>query len=243
MEPEISTSEDNPLLSLPHELRTYILVLELNDIIKNNSILDPYKGVGKYIKNSISICKCFRILKNDLYLIAKAIAKEHFAAKESYLDQEELDNQLIDIMSNTYSAENVMKAAALIIAGANPNIQLPYHQQYRGSDYKNTPLSKIAKTQQFTNLIPLLIFHGVDINAQLGCFKEPPIVMATSHDNYELVKFLMDNGADVNARSAGGWTAYSLDKRANGGHGNIQRLIKESGKLAEEETQAFCLLF
>lgn len=85
--------------------------------------------------------------------------------------------------------------------------------------------------------------NGVNIDAHLGPNNEPAIVIATRNEDDALVKILMENGADVNAKTARGWTAIALDNYLNGGHGRIEKFIRESGKLKVTAQQNYCNLF
>jgi len=54
------------------------------------------------------------------------------------------------------------------------------------------------------NSIKLLVEKGVDVNCVDDCFGATPLMMAcTDGNNVEIVKYLVQNGADVNKRCYG----------------------------------------
>jgi ankyrin repeat protein len=75
-----------------------------------------------------------------------------------------------------------------------------------------------------------LIAAGADIdeeNTHEYMAGNTPLFMAASEDNEELIRFLIKNGADVNAKSKKGKTPLSLAVEA--GHTKIIELLKANG--------------
>jgi len=245
MQESTEISEEISLTALPAELRLAIVLIGLRDIIHGNFIFDPYVGVKEYIQNTALISQCFSTFKYTLAREAKIIKKESFALEESSLDQKTKDSAFVKILSAQCSKdeyrinyiESEKKAAALIIGGAHLDLHIPI----RGRNYKRTPLCHIAETGRFTQLIPLMVFHGIDTNALIGPYAEPALVIATRNYHVDVVKLLMENGADINAKSVEGWTALTLDESEHGSYGIIAQLIRKSGKLKLEKKEDYCL--
>jgi len=231
-------NEKISLISLPNELRSYILELGLITIIENNSILDPYARVENYIEKVTLIGKVFSSFKPTLGKV-KIIATQCFASVESSLTQHELDAEFERILSDEDTIENTTKGAALIIAGANLNTDVSNPVR----TYKTTPLGYIAETGKFVKLIPLIIVYGIAINAKIIPFGEPAIILATKHNNLYVVDLLMENGADLKAKNKIGLTALDLDIYLSGGYGTIAQLIMNSERSKSTRNHRYCVLF
>ena len=79
-------------------------------------------------------------------------------------------------------------------------------------------------------LAKILLSGGVDVNeAPTSGDAEgfTNLIMAANNNNEELVKFLIKNGADVNAKTGNGASALSL--AIGGGHQNIIDILKSNG--------------
>jgi ankyrin repeat protein len=80
------------------------------------------------------------------------------------------------------------------------------------------------------DLAELLLEKGADINEENTneyMAGETPIFLVAGEDNEELIKFLIKNGANVNAKSKEGKTPLSIATEA--GNANIIELLKASG--------------
>ena len=80
------------------------------------------------------------------------------------------------------------------------------------------------------DLAELLLSKGADVNdaATSGATKGyTPLIMAARNNKKELVEFLIQHGADVNATTGDGNTALSLATKA--GHAEIVKMLKASG--------------
>ncbi len=75
-----------------------------------------------------------------------------------------------------------------------------------------------------------LFAEGVDINASTGAEgheTHPSLILAAGEGHLDVVKFLLDNGADVNVRGRDGYT--SLMSAAWSGHKEIVKLLIGKG--------------
>lgn len=76
------------------------------------------------------------------------------------------------------------------------------------------------------NLIPILIAHGYDVNAQGGLYGTP-LQLAAKHGNKAAVQILLKNGADINAR--GGCYDAALIAASHEGHKGMVKILLENG--------------
>lgn len=79
-------------------------------------------------------------------------------------------------------------------------------------------------------LAEILLSKGADVDESptAGAIKGyTPLIMAASNNNEVLVKFLIKNDADVNAKTGDGSTAMSLALK--NGHENIVNILKANG--------------
>ena len=82
-----------------------------------------------------------------------------------------------------------------------------------------------------------LVEKGADVNsASANSFKVTPLHSAAAISNYSLVKMLVENGADVDARQQAGFTA--LHAAADHGATEIITLLLEKGADVEAKTDA-----
>ncbi len=76
-----------------------------------------------------------------------------------------------------------------------------------------------------------LFAEGVDVNASTGGGgheTDPALIVAAGEGHIEVVKFLLDNGADVNIKGTNGIDT-ALMSAAGGGHKEIVKLLIDKG--------------
>ncbi len=103
----------------------------------------------------------------------------------------------------------------------------------------DTPLS-IACTHNNPLLVRLLILAGACVNGPpvqqgVGEGHQPPIVVASHFDHHDVVKLLVEHGANVNAKSRLGRTALS-GAAANGNVDIIKLLLRHRANLEARTT-------
>lgn len=82
---------------------------------------------------------------------------------------------------------------ALLKKGANPN-DVEVGPRGKGNSTRHTPLI-VASMSGRLDFVELLVSHGADINYQ-NEFKQSALTEATLQENYEIVIYLLKNGAD-----------------------------------------------
>uniref|UniRef100_A0A670YAM1 Ankyrin repeat and sterile alpha motif domain containing 6 n=1 Tax=Pseudonaja textilis TaxID=8673 RepID=A0A670YAM1_PSETE len=87
-----------------------------------------------------------------------------------------------------------------------------------------SPLMIAAVTGQMP-LIQLLVSRNVDIDKQDNVHGWTALMQATYHGNKEVVKYLLNQGADVNLRAKNGYTAFDLIMLLNDPDAELVRLL------------------
>uniref|UniRef100_A0A8C5RBY0 NAD(+) ADP-ribosyltransferase n=1 Tax=Laticauda laticaudata TaxID=8630 RepID=A0A8C5RBY0_LATLA len=87
-----------------------------------------------------------------------------------------------------------------------------------------SPLMIAAVTGQIP-LIQLLVSRNVDIDKQDNVHGWTALMQATYHGNKEVVKYLLNQGADVNLRAKNGYTAFDLIMLLNDPDAELVRLL------------------
>jgi ankyrin repeat protein len=96
------------------------------------------------------------------------------------------------------SRQNLEIAKRLLEAGAEPNV--------KGDTGTTLLCEALERGPQGHPLAALLVAHHADVNA--ACRRDTPLLLAA--DDRELVRSLLEHGADPNATSASGATALTL---------------------------------
>ncbi|XP_019392366.1 PREDICTED: ankyrin repeat and SAM domain-containing protein 6 [Crocodylus porosus] len=106
-----------------------------------------------------------------------------------------------------------------------------------------SPLMIAAVTGQLT-LVQLLVERNADIDRQDNVHGWTALMQATYHGNKEVVKYLLNQGADVNLRAKNGYTAFDLIMLLNDPDTELVRLLasacmqvdKDKGKLTNRSS-------
>lgn len=93
----------------------------------------------------------------------------------------------------------------LLNAGANPNA---------AQWYGETPLMSCARTGN-VSAVRLLLGHAADVNPQEMERGQTALMWAVAERHSEVVRMLIERGADVNARTQGGFTALMFAAQQN----------------------------
>jgi ankyrin repeat protein len=106
-------------------------------------------------------------------------------------------------------AGNIDIVRMLLSRGANPNIA----DKEGDTALKEAALSHFADITSagrpltvYIGIVKLLIAKGADVNAPKGW---PPLICASESGNNEVVKLLLQNGANINAKNVRGMSALS----------------------------------
>lgn len=108
--------------------------------------------------------------------------------------------KLRQVLQENYSQKNIIKIVKLLAKGTNPNILL-------SSPYKQPAIIKIITNPDFHSLISIFLSKGTNVNIKYGFEEVTPLICATNNNDESLVKLLIDNHADINAKDREGQTA------------------------------------
>ncbi|CDK30181.1 ankyrin repeat domain-containing protein [Candidatus Babela massiliensis] len=197
------------LSDLPPEVRLHILNQGILSIIKHNAqqengVFHPLKGVKDFIDPILQLNTEYRSLKDDLLKNTAKMVKQVFAPEFSNNSQEEqvnLDNELKAILEGEYNQENEIRAAQLLIAGANPTLIIDFDTSdpERVYSHRLPIIAMISMTGKFSNLIPLLKAKRVDLDKKYTAHGNP-LVGAIENKQLHVAKLLLENGANPNVQ-------------------------------------------
>jgi ankyrin repeat protein len=125
-------------------------------------------------------------------------------------------------------AGNPEVISILLDHGGDPNVVCELIDT--GGDIE-TP-AMLAAAMRWTECLRRLIAKGASVNVQGGPFERTPLIVASTTGNEEIVRLLLDAGADAKAKDASADT--SLDWAVRRGQTEIVKLLKQAGA---EETQ------
>lgn len=95
-----------------------------------------------------------------------------------------------------------------------------------------TNLNKAAKNSDEKNMVELVHF-GHDINTKMSIFSQAPIhkvIESSKSDKYNVLKKMLDMGADPNIRDSNGWTALHYSCQF-GDYDSVQILVKSKADI------------
>ncbi len=225
---------------LPPEIKVHVINQGILNIIKDNAskkdgIFHPLTGVREFLSSiyeaNKELSEIEKEFKKELLTNTRTFVKEVFASEFINSSPEELGNKLKETLRHKYNEKNEIRAAKLIIAGAElSDFNLPIKE---GVFYKIPIISMIARTGKFPNLIPLLKSKGIKLNdnyiigTSLNYTKEAPLNTAILNGRLNVIKFLLENGANPNIEDTKGNTALIIaTQRSNK---EIVQMLIESG--------------
>ncbi|XP_062986287.1 ankyrin repeat and SAM domain-containing protein 6 isoform X2 [Elgaria multicarinata webbii] len=97
-----------------------------------------------------------------------------------------------------------------------------------------TPLMIAAVTGQLS-LVQLLVSRNVDIDKQDNVHGWTALMQATYHGNKDVVKYLLNQGADVNLRAKNGYTAFDLIMLLSDPDAELVRLLASACMQVDKE--------
>lgn len=204
--------------------------------IKNNSIFNPLRNCLQILNLSSN-----NKINNQLITLVEKAAKEHFAYEFKDLSLEELDQRLEQILryilnnKYDYCLEHDKILARLIISGAAPNILINFNFYDKETNNeilvcKRNLLMIIAESRLFTNLMPLLIEYGINVNCKDNINRNA-LMLAIINNNSDIAEFLILNtNIDINASDGLGRTAL-MYAACNGNIKILKLLIKKWAKI------------
>ncbi len=209
----------------------------MKNIIKKNIIsndfLHPLKSIDEYTNALLLKNKELYLSKSNLISKAKLIAKELLKTSslhwpEKKLTKEQLNQSLKNILEGYYTPQNEIKAAKLIILGANPNMTVHYSGPFSRKYIENLPiLIMITKSGEFKNLLDLLMLYGANPNIT-NKYGITPLMIATYQGKEDLVNKLLKYNANVNAQSRSKRTAL-MWAAENDSNNDIVKILLDKG--------------
>ena len=127
-----------------------------------------------------------------------------YDAKKSQL----IEAEIRDYESGTYSLKSSCDTITLFaVQGGNPNME---------DSMCNSILHHLARTNQsdfykYIDYIKVLMNYGADIN-KCNLYDKTPLHYAVENNNLDMVKFLVEKGANINAKTNAGFTALDIAK-------------------------------
>nr|XP_056718911.1 ankyrin repeat and SAM domain-containing protein 6 [Euleptes europaea] len=97
-----------------------------------------------------------------------------------------------------------------------------------------SPLMVVAVTGQLP-LVQLLVSRNAEIDKQDNVHGWTALMQATYHGNKEVVKYLLNQGADVNIRAKNGYTAFDLIMLLNDPDAEVVRLLASACMQVDKE--------
>jgi hypothetical protein len=108
----------------------------------------------------------------------------------------------------------------LLKSGIDPNFGIGEH--------KTSPL-KAATIMGHFPIVKLLVRSGANVNEKYSDhYVATPIWYAANNGDFEIVEYLLDNGADPNVEDRNGWTPLRQAKLHN--HSKVIKLLKSAIK-------------
>lgn len=198
------------LLSLPDELQLLILKSGLEITILENDILDVFNELSLYLKNILLTCQKYRGFKQDLIKKINKLVKTYlqFFANDIVINSQErqvdVDEKLASIIIGDYNTQDEIKAAKLIMSGANPNLFVKKERIHSHSCimpiYDYIPiLVMIVQENKFQKLINLLVYKQANLN--VGSTGYTPLISAIIKGDYNIIGYLISHQVDINAKN------------------------------------------
>lgn len=100
----------------------------------------------------------------------------------------------------------IMSAVYATVSELRRNLERGLDVDARDKDHGKTALHWACWSNHRPAVAHLLLEHGADINAKAGWQDNTPLHEAARNTNVVMVRFLLDAGADVNARNRAGRT-------------------------------------
>ncbi len=198
---------EKELLDLPDEMVCNILVKRLTQIIsQNNNIFNLFAKIDNCLKMLSNVNRKFKGLVQYIKdnRLSNKIVKDYFKDELDIYEQTKLNTEFANVLLGKYSKENEVKAVKLILAGADPNLLLT-SPKLDEEEINNDPiisytvLHEIDQSNEFSNLIDILIKYGANVDAKDSIGKTV-LIYAVESLYIDKVNFWLSKGADVNTQ-------------------------------------------
>jgi len=113
----------------------------------------------------------------------------------------------------------------LLNAGADPNLVVRRRSSAETIIYKL--LDEVKDEADAIEIVTILMAHGLNINCPSGYSLKTPLLQAVDGNFPLLVEFLLEQGADINAKDKSGDTAIQI--ACDYGYGAIQQILYRYG--------------
>lgn len=253
----MASDQPNCLEHLDKEL----VFLIFRECFDSRDIHEYFPEGMKTIKIIRSINKKFSCFKKELIEILKSVAQERFLKESGGDQSEARMGKSVEkqqsatvtnlklkhyhsladifvevdeyIKKKSQFSEEVLelKAAQLILAGANTNQSVQYCNPIVNHPIKITILQFIARTGCFKKLVPILVAYGADINAQ-DAIDNTALHYAVNANHKDVVLSICECGGDVNIQGYQGDTAL---------HSACKELLRAQQKASNDESKKLYL--
>ncbi|WP_171814723.1 ankyrin repeat domain-containing protein [Candidatus Babela massiliensis] len=253
---------------LPDELKIYIFELVVEKIIRENEdVFVLFDNLSNFLKNIYLVNQYFKRFKNDLIRLNKRLIT--ILCQDRY-NSEYLDNKLKEILdaseTSLYNLNIERKIIGLILFGANVNFKsnngstaliwvtkfssqdtikiiLDYNPDINAQDvYGNTALIYSIRERKDKSIVENILYcnPNVDIQSYFG-HKWNALMWAVASNKIDIIKLLLDKGADINLKDNQGYTARDIAYKR--GHKSIVNLIDSYRNVSSKKKKFICLFF
>ena len=195
--------------------------------------------MGKVLENDLKAVKQLLDAGADVNERDASYGSTPLMMASSYVGYTEMVKLLLsfkpdlNIQDKVYGSTALIAAAGvskevvelLLAAGADINIK-----RFDGTSAFLAAISGVLSGRMTTDLLTLLMEKGSDVNEAITSGPAEGytgLMMAARNQSPELIKFLVKNGANINAKAKDGSTALSLAKKEN--DAEMVKLLKKLG--------------
>ncbi len=252
---------------LPDELKIYTLELGVEKIIRENEdIFVLFDNLSNFLKNTYLVNKEFRRFKNDLIRLNKRLIT---VLCQNRYNSDYLDNKLKEILdaseTSLYNINIERKIIGLILFGANVNFKsnngstaliwvtkfssqdtikliLNYNPDINVQDvYGNTALIYSIRERKDKNIVEIILYSNpnIDIQSYFG-HKWNALMWAVAGNKIDIIKLLLDKGADINLKDNQGHTARDIAYKR--GHKSIVKLIDNYSNVSSKKKKIYMFI-
>jgi len=172
-----------------------LVKIYIADFMISNENIDAEKLVPLKKLRLISQSLKIFIDQNKKMFLLRSL-QELFPHEFETLNANQLNNKFAMIVTSEDNRENEIKAALLIMTGANCKTRIRCVADKEGQSLQEDfMLIMISKSGKFKGLIRLICHYGAEIN-NIDPLHGTPLMVAVKNDRKEIVRILLANGAD-----------------------------------------------
>jgi serine/threonine-protein phosphatase 6 regulatory ankyrin repeat subunit B len=157
--------------------------------------------------------------------------KPHFAAW-LWIYAEERGGSMETMCSQKPGAAPLYYAAWLGFRDLAEHLIAEHPEQVNARGWGEVTPMHAAAAEGHTNILSLLLDHGVDVDLQGGVNGATPLQRALWNGKLEAGQYLLHRGADINARNQDNWTA--LFCAVFEGHVEFARMLLKRGAVVDD---------